>query len=153
MFIQECPQYSPKLSASNACMLATFSMRVYIPSIYLSSHLTWPDHQLKKCTSGSSFYTQPKFIFIPPPTNLKNEDDLKTVDWQSTHGAENILPPSPIRPLSSCRQGKSRKHASIACGQFLRKLWTFLDQQQFSFSFYPSMPTNLFSYSQSIHFC
>ena len=27
------------------------------------------------------------------------------------------------------RHGKSCKHASIACGQLLRKLWTFLDEQ------------------------
>ena len=26
LFIQKCPQFSQKLSASNACMLATFSM-------------------------------------------------------------------------------------------------------------------------------
>ena len=30
-------------------------------------------------------------------------------------------------PLS--RHGKSRKHASIACGKFLQKLWTFLQKQ------------------------
>ena len=30
------------------------------------------------------------------------------------------------------RHGKSRKHASNACGQFLRKLWTFFVKQQFS---------------------
>ena len=28
------------------------------------------------------------------------------------------------------RHGKSRKHASVACGQFFRKLWTFLDKQR-----------------------
>ena len=38
---------------------------------------------------------------------------------------------------------KSRKHASIACGQFLRKLRKFLDKQKCSSSFYPTMPTNL----------
>ena len=29
------------------------------------------------------------------------------------------------------RHGKSCKHASRACGQFLRKLWTFLEIRQF----------------------
>ena len=29
------------------------------------------------------------------------------------------------------RYGKSRKHASIACRQFLRKLWTFLEKNSF----------------------
>ena len=53
----------------------------------------------------------------------------------------------------SNRHGKSRKYASIACGQFLRKLWTFLDKQQFSCSFYPSMPTILHYYTQLIHCC
>ena len=32
--------------------------------------------------------------------------------------------------------GKSRKHASNACGQFLKEMWTFLDQQQLFVSFY-----------------
>ena len=27
--------------------------------------------------------------------------------------------------------GISRNHASVACGQFLRKLWTFFDEQEF----------------------
>ena len=39
--------------------------------------------------------------------------------------------------------GKSPKHASNACGQFLRKWWPFLNDQQFSCSFYPSMPTKI----------
>ena len=38
-----------------------------------------------------------------------------------------------------CRHGKSRKHASNACGQFLKKLWTFLDKQQFSCSVCPKV--------------
>ena len=50
------------------------------------------------------------------------------------------------------RHGKSRKHANIACGQFLRKLWTFLDKQQYFDSFYPSMATSLYYYPQLIHF-
>ena len=33
MFIQKCPQFSPKLSASNACMLATFSMSGLISTV------------------------------------------------------------------------------------------------------------------------
>ena len=41
------------------------------------------------------------------------------------------------------RPGKSRKHAIIACGQFLRKLWTFLHNQQHFCSFYPLMATSL----------
>ena len=34
------------------------------------------------------------------------------------------------------RHGKSRKHASNACGQFLRKLWTFLFKPQFFFAIF-----------------
>ena len=34
-------------------------------------------------------------------------------------------------------------YARIACGQFLRKLWMFLDKQQIFGSFYPSMVTCL----------
>ena len=30
LFIQKCPQFSQKFSASNACMLVTFSMSEYI---------------------------------------------------------------------------------------------------------------------------
>ena len=51
------------------------------------------------------------------------------------------------------RHGISRKHASIACRQFLKKLWTFLEKLQFSLSFYPPMPTSLHYYPQLIHFC
>ena len=32
----------------------------------------------------------------------------------------------PAHPQLVIRHGKSRKHTSIACGQFLRILWTFL---------------------------
>ena len=46
------------------------------------------------------------------------------------------------------RHGKIRKHASNSCGQFLKKLRTFLDRQQFSCSFYPSMHTSLHYYPQ-----
>ena len=41
------------------------------------------------------------------------------------------------------RHGKSRKHASIYCRQFLRKLWTCLDKQQFFGSIYTSVATSL----------
>ena len=56
-------------------------------------------------------------------------------------------------PCDQKKHEKSRKRASIACGQFLRKLWKFLDLQQFFGSFYPSMPTNLQNYPQLIHIC
>ena len=42
-----------------------------------------------------------------------------------------------------CKHEKSPKHASVACGQLLRKLWTFLDPQQIFGSLYASMATNL----------
>ena len=48
-------------------------------------------------------------------------------------------------------QRKSYKHASIACGQFLRKLWTFLVNNNF-LAAYPSMATSLYYYPQLIHF-
>ena len=51
------------------------------------------------------------------------------------------------------RHGKSRKHASNACGQFLRKLWTFCVKQQFSCNFHPSLPPSLHYYPQLMHFC
>ena len=41
------------------------------------------------------------------------------------------------------RHGKSCKHASVACGQFLRKSWTFLDKQKTLGSVYPSMATSI----------
>ena len=41
------------------------------------------------------------------------------------------------------RHEKSRKHASIACGQFLRKMWTFLDKLQNSGSTLKLMSTAL----------
>ena len=44
------------------------------------------------------------------------------------------------------------KHASVACGQFLRKLRTFFDKHQFFDSFYQSMATSL-QYPKLIYFC
>ena len=52
-----------------------------------------------------------------------------------------------------CPQFSQKLSASIACGQFLRELWTFLVKQQFSCNFHPSMPTSLHFYPQLMHFC
>ena len=74
----------------------------------------------------------------------------------SLHSLEELLKKSLTSlevVLNPTRHGKSRKHASVVCGQFLRKLWTFLDKQQFSCSFYPSMPTILHYYPQLLNFC
>ena len=40
--IQKCPQLPQKMSANNACMLATFSMSVYNHLTCLSNILTLP---------------------------------------------------------------------------------------------------------------
>ena len=55
------------------------------------------------------------------------------------------LPPSPQTQFQQylSRHGKSWKHASIACGQFWRKLWTFLEKQHFFGSFNPSIAISL----------
>ena len=56
-------------------------------------------------------------------------------------------------PLILFLQRQNADMEKVACGQFLRKLWTFLNKQQFSCSFQPSMPTILHYYPQLIHFC
>ena len=46
---------------------------------------------------------------------------FQTISWNEEWHYYNCL--------KETRHGNSRKHASIACGQLLRKLWTFLDEQ------------------------
>ena len=48
-----------------------------------------------------------------------------------------------IKSWWAFRNGKSRKHASVACGQFSQKLWTSFDRQHLFYSFYPSIATSL----------
>ena len=44
LFIQKCPQISQKLSASNACMLATFSMSACSRKLWASEEVDSPQH-------------------------------------------------------------------------------------------------------------
>ena len=50
------------------------------------------------------------------------------------------------------RHGKSRKHASIACGQFLQELWTFLYKPEVLAVFTYQLSQVCITYPQSIYF-
>ena len=52
----------------------------------------------------------------------------------------------------SLRHEKSRKHASIACGHFWRKLWTFLHKVHISGSTFELLYTTLHYMQQFVHF-
>ena len=53
---------------------------------------------------------------------LARQSERINKTWLNGHLSSNII----------IRHGKSCKHASAACGQFLRKLWTFIENTMFS---------------------
>ena len=57
-----------------------------------------------------------------------------------------------LKFIQKCPRFYQKFSASNACGQFLRKLWTFFVKQQFACNFHPSMPTILHYYPQLMHF-
>ena len=67
---------------------------------------------------------------------LKNISSLKCFkDNKSLIIGQDLQCANFENDLRKNEHGKSRKHASNACGQFLIKLWTFLNEQQIFGSF------------------
>ena len=70
LLIQKCPQFSPKLSASNACMLVTFSLSGYESDRIIKQEVTFTHFQVVtvkigrkayQCNGTSLLFKQPSF--------------------------------------------------------------------------------------------
>ena len=84
---------------------------------------------MKICSVLRIFYLNSQYQFLRNKSSYLKE----ILNWRFLWG-----------DICKTRDRKSRKHASITCGQLLTKLWTSLDEQQIFCSFFcPSMATSL----------
>ena len=114
-----------------ACTKLLVVKTIYISLICTLVHL----HVFR----GLATYRGKHFLFMPTGRNMwvtfiifKSEADSLIFDFQNEAASKlwrNIIF---LRLCLCCRHEKSRNHASIACGHFLRKLWTFLSKLNIS---------------------
>ena len=88
--------------------------------------------------SSSKGSLPPEAVFHQRVSSVKTNSSSK--DFSGIHQLLSSI--NCCLPLKD-RHGKSRNHASTACGQFLRKLWTFWDKQRILGIFFSSMAISL----------